>query len=149
MPNVWYSTAPLQQAVKRTCREKSGNDSRELTFVNGRELKLFLALKPLQLSRGETSNNFGDSKQCAVSFSHCILFFFNTDNFCNSFRWHIIMATQRAHLLLDGKSICRASNAPTTPNNTRLVEEVKWPLHITPLESIELHQTPSTPLKVS
>ncbi|XP_015756351.1 PREDICTED: ankyrin repeat domain-containing protein 11-like [Acropora digitifera] len=57
------------------------------------------------------------------------------------------MATQRAHLLLDGKSICRASNAPTTPNNTRLVEEVKWPLHITPLESIELHQTPSTPLK--
>ena len=59
------------------------------------------------------------------------------------------MATQRAHLLLDGKSICRASNAPTTPNNTRLVEEVKWPLHITPLESIELQQTPSTPLKVS
>ena len=71
---IFYSTSTASIDVKRTCREKSGNDSRKLTFVNGRELKLFPALKPLQLSRGETSNDFGDSKQYAVSFSHCIFF---------------------------------------------------------------------------
>lgn len=81
---IFYSTSTASIDVKRTSCEESGNDSRKLTFVNGRELKLFPALKPLQLSRGETSNDFGDSKQRAVSFSHCI--FFNTDNFCDSFR---------------------------------------------------------------
>lgn len=71
---IFYSTSTASIDVKRTSCEESGNDSRKLTFVNGQEFKLFPALKPLQLSREETSNDFGDSKQCAVSFSHCIFF---------------------------------------------------------------------------
>lgn len=146
------STSTASIDVKRTCCEKSANDSRKLAFVNGRELKFsvmtYLLLWSLCSSLGAKHlTTLGILNNVHYLFHP--RFFFEYRYFCDSFRWYIIMATQRAHLLLDSKSICRASYAPTTPNNTRLVEEVSWPLHITPLESTELQQTPSTPLKVS